>query len=340
MSIPLNEKKRSEAPLIAFTLCTPAAAGIAVLASVLGFWSPEGAVLLMSAASLAFATVGMLASVFHLAKPLRAPFSLRHLTSSWLSREIVAVAVFWAFAAAWLLGCMFANAAVFVAGELLAATSGVVLLFVITRAYKVSTRPAWMGAEGLMELVAAACGAGSSTVLCCIFCAFAFEGEGGVPAVVLAARLAALCVAQAAAFALDVASHRRRRMRLRVMAEESDERIPLTLANYGKAAAGAAQGLDRRRRGRGGCVRLLRRSGHPSAGVAGRCGRFGCFRCRMCAYGRRCDMPRVGRAAVRRAWHAALAVLRDSRARPLRRPPQEVIPRNQPLFHLDKPFTP
>lgn len=234
MSIPLNEKKRSEAPLIAFTLCTPAAAGIAVLASVLGFWSPEGAVLLMSAASLAFATVGMLASVFHLAKPLRAPFSLRHLTSSWLSREIVAVAVFWAFAAAWLLGCMFANAAVFVAGELLAATSGVVLLFVITRAYKVSTRPAWMGAEGLMELVAAACGAGSSTVLCCIFCAFAFEGEGGVPAVVLAARLAALCVAQAAAFALDVASHRRRRMRLRVMAEESDERIPLTLANYGR----------------------------------------------------------------------------------------------------------
>lgn len=234
MSIPLNEKKRSEAPLIAFTLCTPAAAGIAVLASVLGFWSPEGAALLMSAASLALATVGMLASAFHLAKPLRAPFSLRHLTSSWLSREIVAVAVFWAFAAAWLLGCMFANAAVFVAGELLAATSGVVLLFVITRAYKVSTRPAWMGAEGLMELVAAACGAGSSTVLCCIFCAFAFEGEGGVPAVVLAARLAALCVAQAAAFALDVASHRRRRMRLRVMAEESDERIPLTLANYGR----------------------------------------------------------------------------------------------------------
>lgn len=234
MSIPLNEKKRSEAPLIAFTLCTPAAAGIAVLASVLGFWSPEGAALLMSAASLALATVGMLASVFHLAKPLRAPFSLRHLTSSWLSREIVAVAVFWAFAAAWLLGCMFANAAVFVAGEQLAATSGVVLLFVITRAYKVSTRPAWMGAEGLMELVAAACGAGSSTVLCCIFCAFAFEGEGGVPAVVLAARLAALCVAQAAAFALDVASHRRRRMRLRAMAEESDERIPLTLANYGR----------------------------------------------------------------------------------------------------------
>lgn len=234
MSVPLNEKKRSEAPLIAFTLCTPAAAGIAVLASVLGFWSPEGAVLLMSAASLSLATVGMMASVFHLAKPLRAPFSLRHLASSWLSREIVAVAVFWAFAAAWLLGCMFANAAVFMAGELLAAASGVVLLFVITRAYKVSTRPAWMGAEGLMELAAAACGSGSATVLCCIFCAFAFEGEGGVPAVVLAARLAALCVAQAAAFALDVALHRRRRMRLQAMAEESDERIPLTLANYGK----------------------------------------------------------------------------------------------------------
>ncbi len=234
MSIPLNEKKRSEAPLIAFTLCTPAAVGVAVLASMLGFWSPGGCTLLMSAASLALATVGMLASVFHLAKPMRAPFSLRHLKSSWLSREIVAVAVFWAFAAAWLLGCAFANAAVFLAGELLAAASGVVLLFVITRAYKVSTRPAWVGAEGLMELVAAACGAGSATVLCCIFCGEAFGWVGGIPAAVLAARLAVLCVAQAAAFALDVASHRRRRMRLQAMAEESDERIPLTLANYGR----------------------------------------------------------------------------------------------------------
>ena len=234
MSIPLNEKKRSEAPLIAFTLCTPAAVGIAVLACALGFWSPDGTALLMSAASLSLATVGMLAAVFHLAKPLRAPFSLRHLSSSWLSREIVAVAVFWAFSTAWLLGCMFANAAVFIAGELLAAVSGVVLLFVITRAYKVSTRPAWMGTEGLMELVAAACGAGSATALCCIFCAFAFGGEGDVPAVVLAARLAALCVAQAAAFALDVASHRRRRLRLLAASQESDERIPLTLANYGR----------------------------------------------------------------------------------------------------------
>ena len=33
MSVPLNDNKHSEAPLIAFTLCTPAAAGIAALRS-------------------------------------------------------------------------------------------------------------------------------------------------------------------------------------------------------------------------------------------------------------------------------------------------------------------
>lgn len=241
MSIPLNEKKHSEAPLIAFTLCTPAAVGVAALAALLGFRTPGVAACLLAAASLALATVGMLASIFHLAKPLRAPFSLRHLSSSWLSREIVAVAAFWLFDAAWLLGCLLPDDAVLVAGEGLAATSGVALLFVITRAYHVPTRPAWTGVEGLLELVAAACGAGSGVVLLCLFGSLALEGLGAAPSAtsivepaLFAARLATLCAAQIAAFALDVASHRLRRARLAAMAEASDERIPLTLANYDK----------------------------------------------------------------------------------------------------------
>lgn len=238
MSVPLNEEKRSEAPLIAFTLCTPAVVGVALLAVLLGFWSCSTAACLMAASSLALATAGMLASVFHLAKPLRAPFSLRHLSSSWLSREIVAVAAFWALAAAWLTGCLIESDAMVLVNEALAAASGVVLLFVITRAYDVPTRPAWRGAEGLMELAAAACGVGSAVVLLCLFCGLAFgqapvaAGEATNGAATLVARLAALCVAQVAALVLDVASHRARIARLKAMAPDSDERIPLTLSNY------------------------------------------------------------------------------------------------------------
>lgn len=238
MSVPLNEEKRSEAPLIAFTLCTPAAVGVALLAVLLGFWSCSTAACLMAASSLALATAGMLASVFHLAKPLRAPFSLRHLSSSWLSREIVAVAAFWALAAVWLAGCLIGGDAMVLVGETLAAASGVVLMFVITRAYDVPTRPAWRDAEGLMELAAAACGAGSAVVLLCLFCGLALgqapvtAGEATNGAATLVARLATLCVAQVAALVLDVASHRARIARLKAMAPDSDERIPLTLSNY------------------------------------------------------------------------------------------------------------
>ncbi len=239
MSIPLNEQKRSEAPLIAFTSCTPAAVGIAALATLLGFWTSDAATCLLVAASLALATIGMLASVSHLAKPLRAPFSLRHLSSSWLSREIAVVAAFWAFDAIWLLGCLLSEAPVIVIGEALATISGIALLFVIARAYHVSTRPAWSGIEGLLELVAAALGTGSAIVLLCLFCSLALGDAGGASSAggieaptLFAARLAALCIAQVAAFALDVTSHRLRRARLIGMAKESDERIPLTLANY------------------------------------------------------------------------------------------------------------
>ena len=89
--------ERSEVPLICFTVFSPAAAGASLFALPLGGgWALAAAVVLM-------VTAGMLASIAHLARPLRAPRSLAHLGSSWLSREILVVSAFWALAVLWLL---------------------------------------------------------------------------------------------------------------------------------------------------------------------------------------------------------------------------------------------
>lgn len=203
-------------PLIVFTTCVPAAVGLAFCALVAG--SGCGA----AACAFVLTTVGMVASIAHLARPLRAPRSLTNLASSWLSREILLVGAFWGLLAIWFAaGVLPVPAGVSnvlaVAANALAAALGSVLLFVIARAYRVSTRPAWCGSEGLMELWAGACGAGSA---CALLCA-------GLP-VSVALMLAIL------GLVLDVLSHKGRVKRLERLASQFDERIPLTLAHYAK----------------------------------------------------------------------------------------------------------
>lgn len=230
MSTPLTQEGRSESALVAFTLLVPASAGVALFALAFG-----GGVR-PAIAALALAGVGMAGSITHLAKPLRAPTSLRNIRSSWLSREITAVSVFWAFELAWLaseaataaargsaLG-FFADAAPAASLLFRAATvsGGALLLVVIARAYKVSTRPAWCGPECLMELFACALGAGSALYAASTGCSLV---EPGVAATVSV-------IAGVAGLALDVSSHRRRHLRLENLREQSDERIPLTLARY------------------------------------------------------------------------------------------------------------
>lgn len=230
MSIPLTQEERSESALVAFTLLVPASAGVALFALAFG-----GGVR-PAITALALACVGMTGSITHLAKPLRAPTSLRNVRSSWLSREIATVSVFWAFELAWLAS----EAATIAAREsalgflvdaapiasLLfrtsAVLSGALLLAVIARAYKISTRPAWCGPECLMELTACALGAGGA-----LYAASAGLSLGGFGVVGIASAIAGI-----AGLALDVSSHRRRRLRLESLREESDERIPLTLTRY------------------------------------------------------------------------------------------------------------
>ena len=70
----VSEKKedRSETALVVFTLLEPSALGVAFSGLLLGGFAS----LLCVSSALFLATFGMVASIFHLAKPIRAPFSL------------------------------------------------------------------------------------------------------------------------------------------------------------------------------------------------------------------------------------------------------------------------
>ena len=181
-----GEAERSEVPLICFTVFAPAAAGASLFALPLGGGRALAAIVVL------MVTTGMLASIAHLARPLRAPRSLTHLGSSWLSREILAVSAFWALAALWLVfelggavalggdpaadGVGAAGAAAGAAEPAggfpwtaaarafhgAAAVVGTVLLWVIAKAYRVHGQPAWDGSDTFWELVADALGSGGT----------------------------------------------------------------------------------------------------------------------------------------------------------------------------------
>lgn len=213
MSVPLKQEAKGEGALVLFTTCVPASWGTSLSALVFE-GGPAPALL-----ALVLASVGMVGSVTHLARPLRAPTSLRNLKTSWLSREIAAVSVFWAFLTLWATGEVAGSHPASLAGRALAATSGAFLLWVIARAYKVATRPAWTGGECLVELVACGLGAGSAAFGACT------SGAAGCP-------WAPGVAAAAAGLALDVLSHRGRRVRLASLSGDCDERVPLTLGRY------------------------------------------------------------------------------------------------------------
>lgn len=181
-----GEAERSEVPLICFTVFAPAAAGASLFALPLGGGRALAAIVVL------MVTTGMLASIAHLARPLRAPRSLAHLGGSWLSREILVVSAFWALAVLWLVcelggalalggdpaadGVGAAGAAAGAAEPAggfpwtaaarafhgAAAVVGIVLLWVIAKAYRVHGQPAWDGSDTFWELVAGALGSGGA----------------------------------------------------------------------------------------------------------------------------------------------------------------------------------
>ncbi len=89
--------------------------------------------------------LGMLASLFHLGDPLRAPSAVTNLATSWLSREILSGVVFAVlgviFAAMqWFKWSTFAVRNVI---AWLAAIAGLVLVYCMSRVYMMPEQPAW-----------------------------------------------------------------------------------------------------------------------------------------------------------------------------------------------------
>lgn len=221
--------ERSEVPLICFTVFAPAAAGASLFALPLGGgWALAAIVVLM-------VTAGMLASIAHLARPLRAPRSLAHLGSSWLSREILVVSAFWALAVLWLVcelgGFPWTTTAR--GFHVAAIVVGVVLLWVIARAYRVHGQPAWDGSDTFWELVAGALGSGG-TVAAAVAAGQGIAGFGGTLPLMLLGVVALIGLASSSAL-IRFASGRR----MRRVGELADrERTPRALAARDTLTAG------------------------------------------------------------------------------------------------------
>lgn len=224
-----GEAERSEAPLICFTVFAPAAAGASLFALPLGGgWALAAVVVLM-------VTAGMLASIAHLARPLRAPRSLAHLGSSWLSREILVVSAFWALAVLWLVcelgGFPWSTAAR--GFHVAAVVVGAVLLWVIARAYRVHGQPAWDGSDTFWELVAGALGSGG-TVAAAVAAGQGIAGFGGTLPLMLLGVVALIGLASSTVL-IRFASGRR----MRRVGELADrERTPRALAARDTLTAG------------------------------------------------------------------------------------------------------
>jgi len=133
-------KAKNENPLVAFTLSTQMAVGIAMLSL---FSGPLSLSLQLTIGGLI--GIGGLISILHLGRPLnawRAPF---HLKKSWLSREIL---MFGLFGASWVLALLLPGM-----GKLPLALCGLGLLFSMTQVYRLRSIQPWDTNRTLLSFV-------------------------------------------------------------------------------------------------------------------------------------------------------------------------------------------
>jgi anaerobic dimethyl sulfoxide reductase subunit B (iron-sulfur subunit) len=136
-------KSKSELPLVAFTLLSQMAAGMAVLSF---FTGPLTAPVLVAIGSLIGA--GGLVSLLHLGAPMNAWRALAHLNKSWLSREVL---VFGLFGASWLAALAMPGM-----GKLPLALCGVGLVYSMAQVYGLRSLPAWDTGRTLLAFVVSA----------------------------------------------------------------------------------------------------------------------------------------------------------------------------------------
>lgn len=149
-------KKHSEVPLIIFTCAVPASIGVTIA----GFLAANA--LAFAILSLCCVALGVGACFGHLARPLRAPNALRHVSTSWLSREIWAVSLYAGMVALWLVALLLEQPLVATLFQVAAVVFGFVCLYAMAVAYRIHPMPAWDGWEGLMELAGGLLGTGGA----------------------------------------------------------------------------------------------------------------------------------------------------------------------------------
>ncbi len=151
-------KKSSELPLVIFTVLSQMAVGAFIVLGALSGWAAQKSVWaaqygnwLVMARGFTLSPllvtggvfgVGMLASLLHLGRPLRAYRALFHLLTSWLSREILSVGLFGAGLVVFLfIPPAFISLLWVVYG--LTALAGLALIFCMAKVYRLSSLPFW-----------------------------------------------------------------------------------------------------------------------------------------------------------------------------------------------------
>lgn len=190
-----------ELSLVAFTVLSQTAAGVALGAAVLRLWAgavagrPDLDPLLMSLTA-GLMAAAILVSTLHLGRPRNAVRSLSNLRSSWLSREILlAIALLGAAAVAWWPGAPAGAAAVRAWAAWLVVPLAVTYLFGMARVYMQRTVPTWNNRRTPLAFAATAVVLGGLTTNAA-FWSLGGAGHGTWPAVLSWAVLGAALVDQ------------------------------------------------------------------------------------------------------------------------------------------------
>lgn len=151
--------QESEWPLLIFTLTLMLAIGTYFWGSVWFFFKPE--YILICWISFVWSFLGMLASLKHLASPLRAPRSILNWKTSWLSREILLVGAFLGQLALIiilhyvnLLFAGFIPPAITAVISMTTVLTGIGLAACLTMIYRVPSRPIWNHIDTTLSYVA------------------------------------------------------------------------------------------------------------------------------------------------------------------------------------------
>ena len=145
--------------LVCFTLFTQSAIGL-VWVSVAERWFGGGTQADFSIwpmfIALTLTGLGLYAALAHLAKPRLAPYALRNLTASWLSREVLLVQAFAGAVAVLIFISLLEASPGLVILETTACLLGGAALFAMARVYLLKTVPVWNSPATILEFAGSA----------------------------------------------------------------------------------------------------------------------------------------------------------------------------------------